>query len=243
MEISDQQHPMLMNSDIQNIEEILTELEPQPLSADLLARLDHAMSQADEIEESPDISSEEELDISLKLSELDPCPISSELILRLDHAMSRWHESVPLEEKVVALNQEQVNKPSSSHWLGWKSAAAVAILGVSMAFLTGERPEAHSPDIVRNEAIMLSPSEKNIVGTSVQDPNIRPASYTFRPRHSQADFVGATERGLLRTQDGQVLRCVELKVNNKFKFKNARGETITVQAPRTQLFLSPLTVD
>ena len=62
-----------------------------------------------------------------ELKKLSPLGMPDDMISRLDSAMARWHEHVPVEEKIVPLNQEPA--AATGNWLGWRSVAAVAVMG------------------------------------------------------------------------------------------------------------------
>jgi len=228
-----------MNSDFLDIEETLAAMKPLEMSADLFARLDDAMCHAHETAEA-----EEEVDIAEELSDLMPSAMSPELFARLDDAMARWHETVPVEEKVIPLNQEDVEKAKKeSSWLGWKSAAAVALFGGTMALMsTGTVEQNTAPVMVSHPANLNSVSSRPSVSLSDNHPNIIPAS-TFRPGGAQSDILSAENRGVVWTQNGQAVQCIELKVSDQVQFKNQNGEQLTIQKPKTQIFLFPIKVD
>ena len=64
-----------------------------------------------------------------------------DMIGRLDEAMSRWHEEVPLEEKVISIYPNEVKERSS--WLGLRSVAAWPIAWDSPAW--GSEPRGSAP--------------------------------------------------------------------------------------------------
>ena len=70
-----------------------------------------------------------------ELKKLSPQGMPDDMISRLDSAMARWHEHVPVEEKIVSLNPEPAE--STGNWLGWRSVAAVAVMGAAVALVTG----------------------------------------------------------------------------------------------------------
>ena len=53
-----------------------------------------------------------------ELKKLSPLGMPDDMISRLDNAMARWHEQVPVEEKIVPLNQE----PEKKETTGWAGA-------------------------------------------------------------------------------------------------------------------------
>jgi len=231
----------IMDSDIQQLEETLSELKPQPLPVDLLARLDLAMNEqvADEIEE---VAEAEEMCIADELSDLEPAPISPEMIARLDEAMSKWHESVPVEEKVIPLNQENAVQKKGHQWMGWKSAAAVGVLGASMAFLTANNADKSSKPSVSPGA---GSSGYYVVNESMplSRGNIVPASNTFQPREASTNFVRPAGNQLRWSTDGKLIQRFKVEVTERLKYGNDQGEFFILQQPRIENLDYEVTVD
>jgi hypothetical protein len=122
------------------LENELKKLVPIPLQDSLLDQLDDAMSDAaNEISPSSEKIIVAALDTDLSdleegLRRLVPYGVPENLISRLDDAMSRWHEEVPVDEKIVEINR--VVKRGKSSFSGIRSVAAVAILGAVVAIFS-----------------------------------------------------------------------------------------------------------
>ena len=122
------------------LENELKKLVPASLQGSLLDQLDGAMVAAvTEMSLSDEkiivASSDTELsDLEECLRRLVPYGVPENLISRLDDAMARWHEEVPIDEKIVEINPGV--KSCSSSWYGIRSVAAVAILGACAAILS-----------------------------------------------------------------------------------------------------------
>jgi|GEM_PF-513609 len=233
-----------MDSDIHTLEESLTQLNPQPLSADLLGRLDSAMTQAaTSTAPSEDLFTESDSDLIKLLEGLTPSQTSPDLISRMDRAMANWHESVPVEEKVI----EMKRSPKSENFLGWKSAAAVAALGAVMAFTTTGEQSSGVNEIVNGMEGISSPGLNGLEPELARSHsrNIRPASYdgAFKQHESRTELIDSTERGLLWAPDGSLLGCLEVKVTSQLDFRNDRGEGLVIKKPGTKIILKPLKVD
>lgn len=166
-----------MNSDSEILEATLLEIEPVGLSPELFSRLETAMDAAaadqramDRAEDAP-MADEEEVLVSLR--DLEPVAMSEELFSRLDSAMENWPASVPVEEKVVAMpfRRRFLGQPGGG--MGWRSAAAVAVLGVGLGVLVST-PKAFAPneDAAQTDANEVS-SEKTeqLFDTSENDLN------------------------------------------------------------------------
>ena len=94
-----------MEPTITQIEEELAQLVPSALPVLLLDQLDDAMSlTADKATSAPLVTANPELsNLEESLKGLIPHGVPEDMIQRLDRAMLRWHEEVPVEEKVVPI--------------------------------------------------------------------------------------------------------------------------------------------
>ncbi len=243
-----------MHSDIHTPEESLAQLKPQPLSEELLARLDDAMCAASSSENHiTSTKAEKEPSLEEILEHLQPAPASAELLDRLDSAMSRWHESVPIEEKIVTLSSDSQTQPQPKKerkpWIGWKSAAAVAALGVSMAFVSEHRVTDPAENVANSSEIssgaIIQPARlipANAQAHQLQSARIQRASYNFTQQ--DANFVGLSERGLMVAEDGKIYRCIEATFNDQYRFQAASTDgTLTIEKPRREIILEPVVAD
>ncbi|MEJ6718636.1 MAG: hypothetical protein ACJAT6_001435 [Akkermansiaceae bacterium] len=213
------------------LEKQLKELIPISLPESLLTRLDIAMASASDEVATPEekvivASSDTELTaLEEGLRGLVPYGAPENIISRLDEAMSRWHEEVPVEEKIVSIAPQPERQTSS--WLGFRSVAAVGLLGVGVAFITSGRPQ--SP-IVQSQKI-----------PDLTNGNTAPAVFT--PKDARASVVSANDRGVIWTKSGQPVRCLEVHVNNKVQFVNERGDKLIVEQPKREVRFTPIPVD
>ena len=136
-----------MNPESETLEATLSELAPAELSPMLFDRLHSAMVDA-AAEQRQSSSADDALataeEVLVGLRSLEPMALSPALFERLDTAMESWHETVPVEEKVVAMpfRRRFLGKPGGG--MGWRSAAAVAALGVGLGILVST-PQALAP--------------------------------------------------------------------------------------------------
>ncbi|MDA7497641.1 hypothetical protein N8465_01080 [Akkermansiaceae bacterium] len=100
-----------MDMDSSTLESELKKLVPTPLQDSLLDQLDDAMAAAgNEVSPSNEKIIVTALDTDLSdleesLRRLVPYGVPENLISRLDDAMARWHEEVPVDEKIVEINR------------------------------------------------------------------------------------------------------------------------------------------
>ena len=213
------------------LENELKKLVPIPLQDSLLDQLDDAMSDAaNEISPSSEKIIVAALDTDLSdleegLRRLVPYGVPENLISRLDDAMSRWHEEVPVDEKIVEISRGV--KRGKSSFAGIRSVAAVAILGAVVAIFSSNI--FYEPDRVAERI----PDLTNGLTTPV----------VFIPKNARASVVSAKDHGVVWTKGGQPLRCLEVHVNNKLQFVNERGEKLIIEQPKREVTFTPVKFD
>ncbi len=213
------------------LENELKKLVPIPLQDSLLDQLDDAMSDAaNEISPSSEKIIVAALDTDLSdleegLRRLVPYGVPENLISRLDDAMSRWHEEVPVDEKIVEISRGV--KRGKSSFSGIRSVAAVAILGAVVAIFSSNN--FYEPDRVAERI----PDLTNGLTTPV----------VFIPKNARASVVSAKDHGVVWTKGGQPLRCLEVHVNNKLQFVNERGEKLIIEQPKREVTFTPVKFD
>jgi|TARA_B100001059_G_scaffold228631_1_gene260015 hypothetical protein len=213
------------------LENELKKLVPIPLQDSLLDQLDDAMSDAaNEISPSSEKIIVAALDTDLSdleegLRRLVPYGVPENLISRLDDAMSRWHEEVPVDEKIVEISRGV--KRGKSSFSGIRSVAAVAILGAVVAIFSSNI--FYEPDRVAERI----PDLTNGLTTPV----------VFIPKNARASVVSAKDHGVVWTKGGQPLRCLEVHVNNKLQFVNERGEKLIIEQPKREVTFTPVKFD
>ena len=217
-------HPTLLETE-------LSHLTPTRISSSFLDRLDGAMSAAaaevadsqSNIIEASDHTELSALEEGLK--GLVPYGVPEDMISRLDEAMSHWHEEVPVEEKIIPIHQERSEKRAS--WIGFRSVAAVALLGAGIAWMPQSyfsKPAATTQRIPVLNASHTSPA-------------------VFTPNNARASVVSANDLGVVWTKSGQPLRCLEVRVNNEVQFVNERGEKLILEQPKVEVRFTPEKLD
>ena len=221
-----------MEPTITQIEEELAQLVPSALPVSLLDQLDDAMSlTADKATSAPLVTVNPELsNLEESLKGLIPHGVPEDMIQRLDRAMLRWHEEVPVEEKVVPITPA-VEEVSKSSWFGIRSVAAVAVLGAGSAFLMS-RPPVATPDTV-----------VEVPRTPVLTNGMTSTPVAFTPDDAKASVVAANDHGVFWTREGRPVRCVEVRVNREVSFVNERGEKLTIEDPKTEVRFLPVEFD
>ncbi len=204
------------------VEETLKSMQPSPLSGPLLDRLAGAMDEVGRrVEDRP---SEPILHPTLNgelaaleetLRELLPHGMPENMIGRLDDAMSRWHEKVPVEEKVVPLTPVAGRSPRGGFRPGWRAVAAVALMGVGAAFVTLQDPA--DPSLVKKR-----------IPVSVEN---EPTPVVFTPDDARSLVLATNDHGVVWTENGLPVRCLEREVKKELSFTGERGEQLTIARP------------
>lgn len=216
-----------MDQELINIEEELACLTPIALTDGLLSQLDNAMVTAVGEVSSPEeeviiTSTDPELaGLEQSLRSLSPHGMPDDLIARLDSAMQKWHEDVPIEEKVVPLHPQE---EKSGHWLGLRSVAAVGLLGAVSALMWN----GGTATTVADESPRI-PVLTNGAVTPVQ----------FVSKDARASVVSTNDHGVIWTKDGQPLRCIEVEVNNSLEFEADNGVLLTLEEPKREIRVVP----
>lgn len=222
-----------MEFDTTQLEEEIKALNPVALPDALLDRLDRAMAEAahevDVPEEEQVIVESPDLQLSSLekgLKELVPYGVPEDMISRLDEAMSRWHEEVPLEEKIVPMHAEPESVRRQSSWFGLRSVAAVGLLGAGLAFMTTEQVPA--PNVVQQNPVTNQEKVSPVVFTS---------------NDASASVVSANDHGVVWTKAGQPVRCTEVHVKNRLLFVNEKGERLILEQPKREVRFTPVKFD
>ena len=162
------------------------------------------------------------------LGSLVPHGMPEDIISRLDGAMARWHEKVPLEEKVVPLSPAKA-APSSFPRPGWRMVAAVALAGVVAAVLTTE-----------NSGDAGAIAEKIPVRS---DGNAARVVFKPAPEDTRSEVLSANDHGVFWTKDGIAFRFVEVESQAEVHFRNEMGQKIVIARPKKEIQILPVKFD
>lgn len=217
-----------MDAEVTVVEETLKAMKPSSLSGPLLDRLAGAMEQACAGEEQtadniihPTLNGELAA-LEETLRELVPHGMPENMIGRLDNAMARWHEKVPVEEKVVPLMPAAEEPRRASFRPGLRAVASVALMGVGAAFLTTHDPEGSA---LTKKRIPVS------VGAD-------PTPVVFTPGDARSLVVATNDHGVVWTENGLPVRCLEREVKKEVSFTSERGEKLTIARPVRELMFT-----
>lgn len=217
-----------MDAELAAIEEDLKGMAPAMLSEGLVHRLAGAMDEA-AAEGAKVVSAGLQgdlADLEASLRSFVPRGMPENMISRLDEAMSRWHEKVPLEEKVVPLISS-TGEERRFYRPGFPAVAAVALMGVGAALLMpGDLDEA---PMVSRRIPVINPAN--------------PAPVVFTPGDARSSVVSSNDRGVIWTEGGIPVRCFELEVNNEVFFTNERGEQLIIVQPKREVMFTPIKLD
>lgn len=203
------------------LEQALRDLHPAALDEGFLARLDAA------VEDSLATLTPAERRLEGSLASHRPTALSASFMDRLEAIV----EGVPfaVDEKIVLFPKTApAKKAEGRKFHGWAAAAAVALIGgVSALMIPGGKPSENGV-ATRNDTSSPAPFRAD-------RSNFAPAGF-----NSTAD---TEDVGVSWHQAGQPHRVLRLTYRDRVTLKNAKGETIEVEQPRTEYILVPEKVD
>lgn len=224
--------------ELENIEVELAALMPIALEDRLLDRLEMvmeaevqqmALGRSESIDD-PGLDSLEE-----GLRGLEPHGMPRDMISRLDEAMSRWHENVPLEEKVVPIGfDEKQTKP----WSNLRAVAAVALMGAASAFfMTGQNNAAGGKQLGMGSVLPV----RTVSSPVPQSSNASPVRLVSGS--AQSSLISEDDRGVLILPNQRAVRVKVVNTVEAVEYVSQDGKRITVREPRRKLRISPMKVD
>ena len=174
-------------------------------------------------------------EIENQLEQISPAVMPDDMLARMEQAMERWHESVPLEEKIVAFEPAQQEKGRLKFFNTWASAAAVALIAATsyLVYNDGGSPEA----IMANQDEMIADPLAQVV----QSPNIKhvvPASNTrFDTQVKRASNDAITYDG-----QGRAMRLMQVEFEDEVTVRGRDGKIYKVKQPRIEYYAVPVEI-
>lgn len=220
----------MLTSELRELESQLSKLVPAAMPAELIGRMGQSMEHHyDFYAEALDDADLEELE--QELSKMADITMPDEMITRMASAMDRWHEELPMEEKLVPFGvdaEEQVAASSSSRKGMWSAAAAVALLGSLSAFFVPDfnnEQTAQVSDVIVNSANTLSVS-------APRDAWVVPDSFSYK-------VINTTQKGIVMS-DNKPHRCIYIEYLDTVKVMDDHGYEIEVERPGVEIMLLPV---
>ncbi|MBK1853920.1 hypothetical protein JO972_03035 [Verrucomicrobiaceae bacterium 5K15] len=244
----------ILDAELLELEAQLAALVPCSLSVETTLRVEDAMHAA--IEEKHD---EELQSLESHLGQLAPAGMSADLVTRMAEAMDRWHEYVPLEEKLVPFgdHDEPLSEPAaetivpmrrkSSSYGMYAAAAAVALLGAAAALVMPHmnQPAANAVIADAGSAADLAPTPK--ASPVIDSGNLHSVDVSTAPREAWVepgslshDITNTIDAGVMITRDNVPHRSIRIEYVDRVKLIDEDGREIQIDRPGVQYMLIPV---
>ena len=226
-----------LNAELQQLESQLLELTPKALSEDFFSEVCVAVDSVGEILEDDIEALEKQLGLTSAVT------LPEDMLARMANAMDRWHEDLPVEEKVVSFETSDLSDEAKlpakkvSQWAQWRkysAAAAVALLGAVTALVAPNLSESgvNSPTFANVDAVSVDAVASDI-----------PRDAWLVPDSLSHSIVNTKENGVVMSQDNKPQRWIEIEYIDRAKFIDDQGREIEVEYPGTDTVLIPIEIN
>lgn len=166
-----------------------------------------------------------------QLEQLSPAVMPDDMLARMEQAMERWHESVPVEEKIVAFEPAQQEKGRLRFFNTWASAAAVALIGAA-SYLVFNGGSTTEPAIVNQDVLVADPIVQNI-------QNVIPASNSRFDTHVKR----ASNDVITYDAKGRAMRLMQVEFEDEVTVLGRDGKVYKVKQPRIEYYAVPVEIN
>lgn len=236
-----------LDQELLDLEARLAALVPRALPAEVVARVDAAVDHP-VVEAALEMHDAELADLETHLGQLSPSGMSGDVLSRMVQAMDRWHEHVPVEEKVVPFGAPNELAPAAAGKArGYKmyaAAAAVALLGAAAALVTsrpGPPSDAGVADAGSPQGPAGSPAAAPAFSSAhAVDVQSAPRDAWLVPGSLSHKVTNTTDAGILMTRDNVPHRSIRIDYVDRIKVLDEDGREIEVARPGVQYVLIPV---
>ena len=238
----------LEDSDLMDLEAQLALLVPSAIPRDLIDRV-NAEVDLPMIDAAMNVDDSELVDLEERLGTLSPSSLSPDVLTRIAEAMDKWHEHVPVEEKVVPFNQleeaapkQQIERPSKlANFRMYSAAAAVALLGALAAVVLPTWENEATPTVATTDSVesfnntslpVQSASRVNI-STEASNAWLVPDSLSHKVTHT-------SDAGVIMSHDNIPHRSIRIDYVDGIKVLDEDGREIEINRPGVQYMLIPV---
>ena len=238
----------LEDSDLMDLEAQLALLVPSAIPRDLIDRV-NAEVDLPMIDAAMNVDDSELVDLEERLGTLSPSSLSPDVLTRIAEAMDKWHEHVPVEEKVVAFNQleeaapkQQIERTSKlANFRMYSAAAAVALLGALAAVVLPTWENEATPTVATTDSVesfnntslpVQSASRVNI-STEASNAWLVPDSLSHKVTHT-------SDAGVIMSHDNIPHRSIRIDYVDGIKVLDEDGREIEINRPGVQYMLIPV---
>ena len=226
-----------LSPELLELEKQLRSIVPSSMSQDLLDRMEYSMHGT--AKESRSDSSDLD-DLETHLGQMAPASMPDDILGRMVRAMDRWHEHVPVEEKVVPFgesgDESEEATPSRKRYGGGmiSAAAAVAMLGAVTALVM--------PRVMNTSD--FGSSDATVEETAVQDHQIpvfaEPRDAWIIPDSLSHKVTNTSDRGVVMSRDNTPHRCIRVEYVDRIKVQDEEGREIEIERSGVDIMLLPV---
>lgn len=176
---------------------------------------------------------EELREIEDQLEQLAPAAMPDDMLARMEQAMEKWHEHVPVEEKIVPFEPVQQDKGSLRTFNTWASAAAVALIAAA-SFVVFKGGDATVPSIANTLPLSSDPIAEIVPSQNIS--NVVPASNT----QFDSSVTGASKDIITYDAKGRPMRVMQVEFQDEVTVRGRDGKTYKMKQPRIEYYAVPV---
>lgn len=239
-------------SDLLALERQLCSMVPARLASSAMARLDRVASTVCLGEEGV---CEELANLEQHLGKVAPSAMPEGMLSRMAEAMDRWHEGLPLDEKVVLFEEAEKEMPAQRSTAKQQkasrggmvaAAAAVALLGAVTALMLPRNDAPTAATIAAGIKNSSTKAEKTSVAVmespSVIASTVEPRDTWLLPDSLSHQVTHTSDRGVVLSGDSIPHRCIQVDYVEKLKAQAEDGSEIELERPAVEYYLIPVDV-
>lgn len=240
-----------LDSELLALEAQLTELVPCVVPAELAAAVSSGVNHA-LIDTSQDLHKEELNELENHLELLSPAGLSQDVLSRMTEAMDRWHEHVPVDDKVLLFEQPAsvpapVQKPKEVAKSGsnmYAAVAAVALLGAAAALMVPKLDQTSTSAVASGNTTiqpLLGLSSDAVTNMDIVEDTLSNTSDVWLvPDSLSHNVTNTSDAGVLMSRDNVPHRRIRIDYVDRVTVLNKEGREIEINRPGIQYMLIPV---
>lgn len=178
---------------------------------------------------------EELREIEDQLEQLSPAAMPDDMFARMEQAMEKWHEHVPVEEKVIPFEPVQKDRGGLRVFNTWASAAAVALIAAA-SFVVFNGGDESEPTIANSLPLTTDPIAQVVPAQNVA--GVVPASNT----EFDSSVTRASKDIITYDAKGRPMRVMQVEFEDEVTVRGRDGKTYKVKQPRIEYYAVPVEV-
>lgn len=224
-----------LSAELLKLEQQLQTLVPCSIPQGMMNRIEQSMLATGE--SSPPAEDDFD-DLEIHLGHIAPTAMPEDMLGRMVRAMDRWHEHVPVEEKVVPFGEKQTStaERQQARKRMFAAAAAVALLGAVTALTLprfSKDPQISTASVASTHTITHDPGNTVMVDVAPRDALFLPDSLSHK-------VTKTSDHGVVMTRDNTPHRCIRVDYIDRIKVQDDEGREIEIERPGVDYMLLPV---